>query len=190
MANCANGDITCWLTNQADIFQHLAENLVPIEKLLTGGAYLLGIFFAIKAILSLKHFGEGRMGGGQKEGLKEPLIYFLVSAVFLYFPTAFAILMNTTFGYSNVLAYSSISSSNQTISTLFGSGSSIGQSLSLVIQVIGMVAFFRGWLLIARSGSQGQPGNVSKGLIHIFGGILAMNIVGTLQVLNNTLYGS
>ena len=77
------------------------------------------------------------------------------------------------------------------LDSLFGSGSALGSSLALLIQVIGVFAFVKGWVMIARSASQGQPpGGTGKGLMHVFGGILAMNIVATLQVVNNTIFGT
>lgn len=188
--SCASGDIACWITAQADIITNIAKNVAPIEKLITGGAYLMGIGFAMKALHSLKQHGESKSAMSQNSTMKEPLLYLLVAAVFIYFPTALSTLMNTTFGYSNILAYTALDTSNQSLNTLFGSGSEVGESLAEIIQTIGLIAFIRGWTLIAKSASQGQPpGGTSKGLIHVFGGILAMNIVGTLQVLNDTLYG-
>lgn len=192
MSDCAGGggDISCWIAAQADILTNIANNLVPVEKLITGSAYLMGVAFAYKAITSLKHHGE-RASAQQQAGLKEPIVYFLVAAVFIYFPTAVSVLMKTSFGYSNVLAYGSLQTQNPTLNTLFGPGSEVGRSLSLIIQVIGLIAFIRGWILISRSATHGQsPGGTSKGIMHIIGGILAMNIVGTLEVLNNTLYGT
>lgn len=187
--SCASGDITCWIAAQADILTNIAKNVAPVEKLITGGAYLMGIGFAFKALSSLKQHGENR-SGGQNSTLKEPLLYMLVAAVFIYFPTALSMLLSTTFGYSSVLAYTAIDTNNQALNTLFGSGSEVGRSLAMIIQLIGLIAFIRGWTLIAKSASQGQPpGGTGKGLVHIVGGILAMNIVGTLQVLNDTLYG-
>lgn len=190
---CAGGTISCWIVSQANILSNIAANLEPVERLLTGAAYVIGLSFAVKAIVSLKSFGESRtMMGGGHSSVKEPLLYLFVAAIFIYFPTGFALLMNTTFGYSNVLAYAPIDSNNSTINTLFGQGSVVGRPLALILQTIGLIAFIRGWVLIAKSGSQGQsPGQgVGKGMIHVFGGILAMNIVGTLQIINNTLYGT
>ena len=187
MADCASGDISCWITSQADILGNIANNLVPVEKMLTGGAYILGIVFAFKALHTLKQHGENKMGGGQNSSVKEPLIYFIVSAVFIYFPTAFSVFMQTTFGYSSVLAYSQLNPDNQTLTVFNGEA---GRALTLIIQCIGLFSFIKGWLMVSKSASSGQqPGGISKGLIHVFGGILAMNVVGTLDVLNNTLYG-
>lgn len=177
------------IAGEADILINIAKTIVPVERLVTGAAYLMGVFFAIKALQSLKHFGETRTAQTQHSSMKEPVLFLLIAAVFLYFPSAFSIFMNTTFGYSSVLAYSPIETSNQAMKTLFGSGSQAGEALSRIIQLIGLIAFIRGWLILAKSAQGQQHGSTGKAITHIFGGILAMNIVGTLQILNNTLYG-
>lgn len=151
----------------------------------------MGCAFLFKAIYSLKVYGEARTMMSSNTSVKEPVVYLMVGAIFIYFPTAFSMLMQSTFGYQNVLQYAPVNSSNQALDTLFGSGSAVGRPLSMLIQVIGLVAFVRGWVLIARSASQGQPpGGTGKGLVHVFGGILAINIVGTINMINNTLYGT
>lgn len=188
---CTGGTVACWIASQANILTNLANSLAPIEKLITGSAYLMGCAFVFKAIYSLKEYGEARTMQSSSRSIKEPLIYLLVGAVFIYFPTGFAVLMQTSFGYQNVLQYAPVNSSNPALDTLFGSGSVVGKPLSMLIQVIGLIAFIRGWVLIARASSQGsQPGGTGKGLVHVFGGILAINIVGTLNMINNTLYGT
>jgi intracellular multiplication protein IcmC len=170
---------------------NITSSLLSIERLVTATAYLLGILFAVKAIYSMKVLAETRANQmSQRESLKEPVVYFLVAAMLLYFPTGFEILMNTTFGYSDILAYGTNSGGNTIFGTLFGEDTPFGYVISLAIQVVGVIAFVRGWVLIARSASQGQPpGGTGQGLMHVFGGILAMNIVGTIQVLNDTLFG-
>ena len=99
--------------------------------------------------------------------------------------------MNSTFGQgAQILAYGPIDSGSSALNAIFGQDSTFGAVIALVVQVIGVIAFIRGWVLIARSASQGQPpGGTGKGIAHVFGGIMAMNIVGTLQVVNNTLFG-
>lgn len=188
--SCTGGTVACWIASQADILNNLANSLIPVQRLITGGAYLIGCAFLFKAIYSLKVYGEARTMMSSNSSIKEPVVYLMVGAIFIYFPTAFSTLMQSTFGYQNVLQYAPINSSNATLDTLFGSGSAVGRPLTIILQVIGLIAFVRGWVLIARSASQGQPpGGTGKGLIHVFGGILAINIVGTINMLNNTLYG-
>lgn len=176
-----------WYTGQIDVLTNLANSLVPVENLVTGAAYLMGIGFAIKAFFTLKSHGEQRSSLSGTGSMKEAVVYLLVAAMLLYFPTGFEALMNTTFGYSSVLAYSQ----NPYLSGILGSDSAVGSSIALIVQVIGLFAFVRGWVMIARGASQGgqTQGQTGKGLMHIFGGILAMNIVGTLEVITNTLYG-
>ncbi|HAF87134.1 MAG: type IV secretion protein IcmC [Legionellaceae bacterium] len=184
------GGLTGWIAENISIINNIATSLVPIEKLVTGLAYLIGLSFIFKAILSLKSLGESRAMMSNHGNLKESLAYLVVGAVFVYFPTGLAIVLNTTFGSSSILQYQAVDSQNQTINTLFGSNSMVGKGLSIIIQVIGLIAFVRGWVLIAKSSGTGQqPGNLGKGMMHVFGGVLAMNIVLTLQIIDNTLYG-
>lgn len=190
-SNCTGGQAACWIASQVDILKNITASLAPIERLITGTAYLMGLAFGVKALYTLKMYGESRTMMSSNTNMKEPLLYFLVAAMLIYLPTGVEYVMNTTFGYSSPLAYAPVNSKNSALDTLFGQDSAIGASLAMIIQVIGVVAFIRGWVLIARSGSQGQsPGGMGKGLVHVFGGILAMNIVGTLEIINNTLYGT
>ncbi|CZH30767.1 TPA: type IV secretion protein IcmC [Legionella pneumophila] len=189
---CTGGTVACWIVSQANILANIANQLEPVQRLITGGAYLIGCAFIFKAIYSLKVYGEARTMMSSNTSIKEPVMYLMVGALLIYFPSLVSSVLQTTFGYSNPLAYSgSVSSGSDTISALFGSGSLVGRPLVMIIRVIGLIAFVRGWVLIARSASQGQPpGGTGKGLIHVFGGILAINIVGTVDMINNTLYGT
>ena len=58
------------------------------------------------------------------------------------------------------------------------------------MQFIGFLAFLRGWFIIAHSGQPGvQPGSISKGIIHIVGGILAINFLPLVNAIHNTIVG-
>ncbi|CDZ76922.1 hypothetical protein BN59_01201 [Legionella massiliensis] len=178
------------LAAQANILNNIANNLLPVERLVTGSAYMIGLAFAFKAIYTLKAYGESKSMMSQNASLKEPLAYMLVAGMFIYFPTGLAVVLQTTFGSSSILQYAPVSSNNQTLNFL-GASPLFGRPLTIIIQTIGVIAFVRGWMLIARTASQGQPpGGTGKGLMHVFGGILAMNIVATLQLVNNTIFGS
>ncbi|HVT62611.1 MAG TPA: type IV secretion protein IcmC [Legionellaceae bacterium] len=179
-----------WYSGSENVLTNLANSLLPVEKMLTGGAYLMGLAFAIKAILTLKTHGEQRSSMSGTGNMKEAGVYLFVAAMLVYYPTAFKIFMNSTFGYENVLAYAPMNTSTPLISNLFGNDNMVGYSLTVIVQVIGLVAFIRGWVMIARGSAQGQAGGTTgKGLMHVFGGILAMNIIGTLEVFHNTLFG-
>ena len=171
-------------------FENINASLVSIQRMVTAASYIIGISFGVKALYSMKKLAQEKAQMSDHGSVKEPLMYFLVAGMCIYLPSAVEVIMNSTFGYSQVLAYAPIDSGSSTLNTLFGAGSVFGYTLTLFIQVVGVVAFIRGWMLIARSASSGQPpGGTGTGLMHVFGGILAMNIVGTLQVINNTIFG-
>lgn len=169
------------------VLVNLANNLLPVQKLITGAAYLIGIAFAVKALYSLKVYGEARTMMSSNTSIKEPVFYFMASAFLIFFPTGVDVILQTSFGSSNILSYSESSAAQ----ALFGGDNDLGNALVIIFQTIGLYAFVRGWVLIARAASQGQPpGGTGKGLMHVFGGILAVNIVGTVEMINNTLFGS
>ena len=179
------------MDNYLNVFQNLAPSLIGVQKLLTGAAYIMGIFFIYKGLMALKQVGEHRSHMSQHHTLKEPVSYILAGACLLFFPTALKIFLSTVFGSENIMAYQSIQSSNPFFNSLFGPTASFGKDIVLFIQVVGIIAFIRGWVLLAKGASQGghQQGGFGKALMHIFGGILAINVVQTLSIINDTLYG-
>ena len=135
-------------------------------------------------------YGESKTMSASNASVKEPLVYLLVGAIFIYLPTGINLLVRTTFGRNaEILAYAPINSPSNLLA-LFGSGSPVAEPLTMFIQMIGLIAFIRGWVLIARASGHGQqPGGTGKGLMHVFGGIVALNIVKSVEVINATLYG-
>ena len=169
------------------ILANIAASLLPVQNLITGGASLMGMGLAMKALTSLKQHASTASSSGSSSSIKEPLMYLIVAAMLIYFPTGVEVLMNTTFGYSTVLSYSDTSA----MGLWLGGDTQLGSALTIIIQTVGLYAFVKGWVLVARSAATGQPpGGTGKGLTHVFGGILAVNIVGTLEMINNTLLGA
>jgi len=91
------------MADTTSILTNVANSLVPVQRLITGGAYLIGCALLFKAIYSLKIYGEARTMMSSNTSVKEPIVYLFVGAIFIYFPSAFATLMQSTFGYQNVL---------------------------------------------------------------------------------------
>lgn len=170
-----------------NIFANLGPSLVKVELLLTACAYLIGIALILRGVMALKHAGEQKSHMSQQHSLKEPMMLFFAGAMLMYFPTGLHVVLQTVFGSENILSYDSLSTGNQMMASI----KMFGDNLFLFVQVIGLVSFIRGWILIAKSASQSghQQGSFAKGIMHIIGGTLAINIVETLNVINNTLYG-
>ena len=142
----------------------------------------MGVVFTMRAVYQMKLYGELRTMMSTQTNLKGTLALLLVAAVFLYMPTAFSVLMISSFGYAE--AQSPLSYTGPGVAGL--SQQAMTAVLQLV-QLVGVIAFARGWLIVAKSAQSGHQQQLGKGITHIIGGILAINIVGTQQVLNATL---
>lgn len=167
--------------NATDMLLNLQKSLPALFNLAVGGAYVMGIAFALKGIYDLKIYGESRTMMSGNTNIKGPLFTLFVAAMCIFSPSAFTMVMETTFGYSSVLAYDQFPTT---------SGQSLSPAATVIlqiIQVIGAYAFIRGWVLLARSSSsQGAHGLFGRGLTHVVGGVFAVNIVGTCNVIAAT----
>ncbi|MBI2785823.1 MAG: type IV secretion protein IcmC [Legionella longbeachae] len=152
------------------IIGNISHSLYPVQRFITGGAYLLAILFFMTAIAKLRKIGDYR-GRSSHEKMYPPIIYLVFGAALLYLPTALNVMANTTFGVGNVLTYTSYNPSN------------IYSSMGLLIQTAGILWFVRGSVLVAQSSDPGTK-HGSKGLLFIFAGILAMNFDNTIAMLN------
>lgn len=54
-------------------------------------------------------------------------------------------------------------------------------------RLLGYIAFIRGWLLLSDYGNGKRDGVMSRALIHICGGVAAINLVATIKILAATL---
>jgi hypothetical protein len=107
-----------------------------------------------------------------------PAIQFVMGLFLLFLPTIINISVYTIWN-DNIMAYPQSSDSI----TKAVEGAIIG-----IIKLFGFVAVIRGVLSMAKSAHQGaQPGLFTKGLVHFVGGILAINVWGTVQTIGTSL---
>jgi len=173
------------------IFQNLQPSLYQIQILITAIAYVMGVFYLIKGVNSLKHAGEMRAQMSQQHhAMKEPAYYLLVGSMLVYLPSAMSSFLVTVFGSNDILSYNQLQGANSLFTTLYGATGFFGQDLIIFVQIIGLISFIRGWVIVAKGAQQGghQQGGLGKGMMHIFGGIMAINIVQTINVIMNTLF--
>jgi len=157
----------------------------------------------MQALMAMKKFGNtGTMA--QPGELSGPLVKLVVGAVLIYLPTSTDILMNSIFGGAGDsmfgganINYEAMGQGATLLSYAKGSGgiggqwASMANTLVLYIQFLGLLSFIKGWFIISKSAGQGaQPGNFAKGVTHIIGGIIAINFVGVVNIIMNTVYGT
>jgi intracellular multiplication protein IcmC len=162
--------------NLPDMLSNIQKNLQPIWQMLIALSYTLGVIFVVMAILKLKQYGQMTVMMSNQASMGATLAYFLVGIGLLYLPTLLDMWVMTAWGYST-----------DEINGPSGSNIEFMKPVLQIIQVIGLISFLRGWLSLAKLGGGAQPGTLSKGIMHIVGGILAINVVGTLDMLKATL---
>lgn len=161
-------------TDLVTIIGNLSQSLYPVQKLISGLAYLLGFLFFLTAISKLRKIGDKRAQSSSQEKMFTPMMYMLMGAMLLYLPSVLHTLANTAFGVGNVISYTTYNPTD------------IYSSMGLLIRTAGILWFVRGCVLVAHASEPGtQEG--PKGLAFICAGILAMNFDNTISVLNYIL---
>lgn len=161
-----------------DFLVNIANQVPQLMKMATALAYVIGMYLIIYGILKLKHFGEQRTMMSSEHGLAGPLIMMTIGAVLLYLPTSVQVGMSTFWSAPNPYGY--VQQTDQW-----------GEFLSVcfsIIQFVGVLAFIKGMVILSHLGSShGSQGSLSRGLTHIIGGILCINIYMTVHTILNTL---
>jgi intracellular multiplication protein IcmC len=190
-------DIQAVLTNISNI-------IVPLTALTLTISFMTGVFFIFQGLMALKNAGQniGTATQSQTGEMSGPMMKLLIGAILIYLPSSTDTLSNSLFNTgSSLFGSGSISYQNLGVgSTLlgYGGGNSFGQqwaslanTLVLYIQFIGLLSMLKGWFILAESaGHNAQQGTVAKGFTHVIGGIIAMNFVTAITVINNTIFGT
>lgn len=146
---------------------NISRSLFPVQHLISGLAYLIGILFFITAIAKLKKIGDARARSSSQEKMFVPMAFFLGGAAMLYLPTAVNTLTNTTFGLGSGIGATPYDPYN------------IASAMGLMVQTAGLIWFIRGCVLLVTSSEPGvQQG--PKGLAFLCAGVLAMNFDMTI----------
>ncbi|PCH57322.1 MAG: hypothetical protein COC15_01345 [Legionellales bacterium] len=189
-------------TDLPEILNNLKNVIEPLTALVMMVSFVGGIGLIFKAIGLLKRFGQPLTSMQQQGELAGPLVYFCVGSVLMYLPTASNMVSTTIFGDAGAHIFGGgsidfetagsaadlLSYSNSSITDKWGE---IANTIVLYIQFIGFVAFVRGWFIIAKAGARGeQPGVITKGIVFIVSGIIAINFVPMIEILKNTIWGT
>lgn len=173
-----SGDIATfsrWMAN-------LQTQLPYVLKLIVAVSYVVGTWFVVLAIMKLKQYGSMTIFSSSQTSIVGPMTYLLVGIALFYFPSLVNVSIYTFWGYGTdkVLQYPAGGEFDW---------HGLLNPVIAVVRIIGYVSFLRGWIMISRLGHHGgsQPGTFSKAAIHIIGGLLAINIVGTWDVISNSI---
>lgn len=186
-----------------DILVNLQVIINPAIRMLLAVSLILGIIFIIKGLMLLKAFALPINQSTKPGELSGPILYLLVGTVLIYIPTSTDVLSSTLFGSNLPSIFSSPGQPNiynmQEASKELGYVSvalesqwaTLINTVVYYMQFIGFIAFLRGWIIISHAGQQGaQPEALTKGIIHVVGGILAINFLPLVKAISNTIGGT
>lgn len=186
-----------------EIMQNLRKLLGPTMVLLMVISYISGIVFMLRGLLMLKSFSMPLTQATKPGEIAGPLVYIFVGTVLIYIPNTTNVLSNTLFGdgvnhifsSTSVVDLSAMGKASDKILgyapvSIEGQWATMVDTIVLYMEFIGFLAFLRGWFIISHAGQPGvQPGSITKGIIHIVGGILAINFLPLVNAIHNTIVG-
>lgn len=167
------GDLT-------SIMMNLQSNVPWLRRLVVGFCYVFGLGLILKSVFMLKAFGQQKTMMASHSSFTKPLITMFIGAGLFYLPTVIDTSVASLFAYgsSSVMDY-----------PVAGDWSSIINPLIDIVKLLGLITFVRGWIMLAKFGAEGggQQGVGGKAVMHMIGGVLAMNIVDTIEVVKSSL---
>lgn len=152
--------------NLISMIGNVSQSLIPVQGLIKGLAYVLGILFIVSSFTKFKKIAESHGQGSSQQKSAGPFIYLVVGAALLFLPSMIRTLSNTAFGSGNVLQYSQYNPYD------------IYSSMEIVIQTAGLIWFVRGCSLVVHMGEPGHE-ETNKGFLFIMAGIFAINFRST-----------
>lgn len=165
---------------------NLAASVTSLKRLVIALSYVIGLTLIVRGVMMYRVFGTQTMSSAQKGELAGPLVFIMVGSFLLYFPSTLSTTLTTVFGDDNIAGVTDLVAYKQ-ISGVEKWGA-ITDVVVKYMYLIGLIAFVRGWVILSKMGHSGaQPGSLGKGIIHVIGGVLLINIVDTFNILATTL---
>lgn len=164
-------DIATMLVN----FSQVLPNLM---RLVTALAYVLGFYLMVKGVMDLKQFGEARSMMSQEHSIMKPLVTLGVGTMLVYLPSSVEMGLSTFWMDVNPYGYLP--------DTEDSNWADLTDAAFMVVQLVGVVAFIRGLLMLTRVVGQGQD-TFGKAMAYVVSGILCINMYQFLQAVFETL---
>ncbi len=157
----------------------IMNNFDTIGSIIETTCIIMGIFLVLSSFFGLKRYGEQRTMMSQQMSLAGPGMMLVAGVMLLILPTTIASLVQTFWNTTTPLSYSSTSASGY---------AQYVPVILMFVRLIGVISIIRGITLVSRAGGQNsQPGTIGRAMIHILGGLLAVHILGTIDLLKSIL---
>lgn len=158
----------------------LRSNLPAVLRMIVAISYVMGAWFVYSGFYTLKLYGDARTMMSNNASFGPPLFRVLLGASLLFMPRMIKIFIYSIWGAGyQPLDYPTDWASSD--------GQEVIKAAIAVVRIMGYIAFVRGFSMLGKATRQGaQPGMYGKGIMHVVGGILCINIVGTITIIRNS----
>ena len=160
----------------------------PIVTLVSLIAFLCGLWIMISGLMKASKYGFDP----KTNSITAIATNILFGALLISIGDNLNMIMSSVFGNTTVSisagAGASMVTSWTAVQNLGASPSfanAVGAALTF-IQLIGVIAFVRGWLVLKKVAEGSGNASMAAGITHIVGGVLAINIFVFLQIMDNT----
>ena len=187
------------------IMSNLRRVIKPLTIMILAISYTMGVYMIFSGLGMMKKLGNISTANQAQPGeLSGPLLKIIIGAALIYLPSSTDTMTNSLFSSggggslfgSGGVNYAGLGSGASLLG--YGGGDSLTQqwasianTLVMYIQFLGLLSFVKGLFIMSAASAPGtQPGVVAKGITHMIGGIIAMNFVTAVNVINNTIFSS
>lgn len=159
----------------ADMLTRLEQNVPAIRSMISAFCYVAGLAMILKAVMMFKKYGQMRTMMASDTSMAKPLIILFVGVGLFAIPDVIDVGMKTIYNYGSqsVTKYPDAADWSRVLDPLV-----------TIVKLMGLIIFVKGFMMLGKFGGQGgtQPGVGGKATMHMIGGLLAMNIVDTIEI--------
>ncbi len=182
---CDPGGVTGGAVALDQMMRNFVENIHgPMFYALSVLCFVMGAFFVTRGLMRAAKSGTDPRAGDPK-GVIATL---LIGAVLMSVAGMFTTMMNTLFNTGNIRNFSTLINWSQ----IAGEGVNTAavdltvKSILMFVQIIGAIAFIRGWLIVKNAVEGAGQATVPQGITHILGGTMALNIGLMIEIFDRT----
>lgn len=160
----------------------MMQNLGIISNMMSTVAIMLGVGLFMGSLFQLKRYGEMRTFMSHQMTLWAPLAMMFAGILLLILPFTVTTALRAFWGEGQTSPLAYVGSGQHDIDVYI-------PVVLMLVRVVGVGAIMRACFMISKTGGHGgQPGQLGKALIHLFGGILCVHVMGTVTLIK-TIFG-
>lgn len=156
--------------------------LIPLlQAVIVAICFIIGLIFIARAIPRMAIVFESRAAGLSPMGTsyKGPAVSFFIGSLLISLSATISAFLMTFYRQDQAVAASEIFAYAPTIAESLTHDVTSRAIIGLLrfVQFIGLIGFVRGLFILNMASNTGTIGETGRGITHLIGGTLAMNIV-------------